>query len=293
MLGRAVQGLVAAFNAASLRMGLSGATLGGRPGSAGGKMSQGGRASYDEYRRQGMTASEALRKSRLDEKAATGWRGYTAAEEAAGAKAIPKAGALYKIGTLAEKFAGAIAGVTTALVGSGMAIAGEALLRENEDSALGKFLVTWGNVITVVGSLTGIVLQLGPALLAASKSFFAMATTVLQTVIPALVAMARAAWASMAGSLGSIGKLGKYLAPVVAWFARLGPILGTIGGVLLNWGSKLLPLLGGAFEILSGPVGWLIGAATLLYTFWDDIVDVSKYVWEGFKKLGGWLADVS
>ena len=139
--------------------------------------------------------------------------------------------------------------------------------------------ISRGNVITVVGSLTGIVLQLGPALLAASKSFFAMATTVLQTVIPALVAMARAAWASMAGGLGSIGKLGKYLAPVVAWFARLGPILGTIGGVLLNWGSKLLPLLGGAFEILSGPVGWLIGAATLLYTFWDDIVDVSKYVW--------------
>jgi hypothetical protein len=122
----------------------------------------------------------------------------------------------------------------------------------------------------------------------AGKSLVAMGVTIWQTVVPALIAMAESAWASI---VGGFGKLGKFLGPVSGWFSKLVPVLGRVGGFLASWGSKLLPMLGGAFEILTGPIGWLIGGATLLYAFWDDIVDVSKALWKGFTGLVDWLTD--
>lgn len=357
MLGKAVKGLVDVMTAAITKLGLiSTATGAGRtaPAAAGvGKQTTGfaGLATRERDLATSRTVAETERKARVaelykqyrnDGTGRTAEQAKRAAETAA--TYSPKADVAEKMSKAApmvEKFAGAIAGVTTALVGTGMVIAGEALLREDANSKLGQFLVKWGNVISVVGTLTGIMLQLAPAILGASKAisaymalhggalpaltafigglwtsaktlagsfvkglitasstlfaagkslvttFATMAVTVYQTVIPALIAMARSAWTS---AVGSFGNLGKVLGPVAGWFARLGPWLASVGGILLNWGTKLLPLLGGAFKILSGPVGWLTLAATLLYTFWDDIVDVSKYVWEGLKNLGGWLA---
>ena len=360
MLGKALKGLVDVITSTITKLGLiSTATGAGRaaPAAAGvGKQTTGfaGLASREKElasaRAQGRpTGFDTSLKERSDELykkyRAEGSTPMEAKRRAdAHAAMLPQANAaekLAKAAPMVEKFAGAIAGVTTALVGTGMVIAGEALLREDANSKLGQFLVTWGNVIGVVGTLTGIVLQLAPAILGASKAisaymalhggalpaltafigglwtsaktlagsfvsglitasstlfaagkslvttFATMAVTVYQTVIPALIAMARSAWTSAAGSFGNLGKV---LGPVAGWFARLGPWLASVGGILLNWGTKLLPLLGGAFEILSGPVGWLILAATLLYTFWDDLVDISKSLWQGLKNLSGWIA---
>jgi hypothetical protein len=98
--------------------------------------------------------------------------------------------------------------------------------------------------------------------------------------------MARSAWSSVIGGFSS---LGKFLGPATGWFSRMVPVLGRVGGFFATWGTKLLPMLGGAFEILSGPIGWLIGGATLLYEFWDDIADVSKELWKGFTGLVDWF----
>ena len=166
------------------------------------------------------------------------------------------------------------------------AVAGEAA------DAIGSFSKeTWKNI----GGLSGIgnsIKNFGTKIagyaMQAGKSLVAMGVTIWQTVVPALIAMAESAWASI---VGGFGKLGKFLGPVSGWFGKLVPVLGRVGGFLASWGSKLLPMLGGAFEILTGPIGWLIGGATLLYAFWDDIVDVSKALWKGFTGLVDWLTD--
>jgi hypothetical protein len=142
-----------------------------------------------------------------------------------------------------------------------------------------------GGILQSIKTFGLTVLQAGAS---AAKSLWAMAVTAIQTVVPALVAMARSAWASM---LGGFRGLGKVLGPVAGWFSKLGPMLGTVARIFGTWGTKLLPWIGRAFSLLSGPIGWLIAGATLLYTFWDEIVDVSKALWNGFTGLVGWLAD--
>ena len=143
-----------------------------------------------------------------------------------------------------------------------------------------------GGVTGMLKSVKDFGMTLWQAGAKAVASLWTMAVTAYQTVVPALVAMARSAWASMAGGLGNLGKV---LGPVAGAFGKIAPWLARVGGIFLTWGTKLLPILGGAFQILTGPIGWLIAGATLLYTFWDEIVDVSKSVWQGFTNLVSWL----
>lgn len=143
-----------------------------------------------------------------------------------------------------------------------------------------------GGITGILKSVKDFGMTLWQAGAQAAKSLWTMAVTAIQTVVPALVAMARSAWTSM---LGGFGNLGKVLGPVAGAFGKIAPWLARVGGIFLTWGTKLLPILGGAFQILTGPIGWLIAGATLLYTFWDEIVDVSKSVWQGFTNLVSWL----
>ena len=288
MLGKAVTALITVINGAMAKIGLAGASLGRRATAT--TMSSGTRSSYEEYRRQGMTASDAMRKARLDEKASRGFSGYLESEKQAGAKPIPKGDTFYKVGTMAEKFAGAIAGVTTALIGSGMAIAGEALLREDANSKLGQFLVTWGNVITVVGSLTGVILQLAPAISAGITSLLAYVAAN-GGVLLALRAFTASLWLSTKG-------LGSGLLSIIT---RFGAGLATMGRFLL----PLLPALGAlALPLLK--VVAIVGAVALalygLYKavefLWEGIKWVGEKlwngltaVWDGIKQVGTWIAD--
>jgi hypothetical protein len=143
-----------------------------------------------------------------------------------------------------------------------------------------------GGVTGMLKSVKDFGITLWQAGTKALASLWTMAVTVYQTVVPALVAMARSAWSSMVGGFGNLGKV---LGPVAGAFGKIAPWLARVGGIFLTWGTKLLPILGGAFQILTGPIGWLIAGATLLYTFWDEIVDVSKSVWQGFTNLVSWL----
>lgn len=63
-------------------------------------------------------------------------------------------------------------------------------------------------------------------------------------------------------------------------------ILSKIGPFLLNLGTKILPLLGGAFAFLTGPIGLVITALTiaipLIIKNWDSILEFFKNL---FKKI--------
>ena len=126
-----------------------------------------------------------------------------------------------------------------------------------------------------------------------------MAWTILSTVIPALVAMATSAWGSV---VGSFGKLGKFIGPVVGWFGKLGPWIARLVPMLSGMAAGLGTILGGIATAIGGllagitaPVWGIIAAvvavgAGVIY-FWDEIVEVSSKLWDGFKNLVGWFAD--
>jgi hypothetical protein len=156
------------------------------------------------------------------------------------------------------------------------------------------------------GGFTGMLLSLGKfsmALLSSAgamiKNLAVMAWTILSTVIPALVAMATSAWGSVVGGLG---KLGKFIGPVVGWFGKLGPWIARLVPMLSGMVAGLGTILGGVATAIGGllagitaPVWATIAAvvavgAGVIY-FWDEIVEVSSKLWDGFKNLVGWFAD--
>jgi len=131
------------------------------------------------------------------------------------------------------------------------------------------------------------------------KNLAVMAWTILSTVIPALVAMATSAWGSV---VGSFGKLGKFIGPVAGWFGKLGPwiarLVPMLGGMMAGLGTILggiAATIGGVLATITAPVWGIIAAvvavgAGIIY-FWDEIVEISGKLWDGFKDLVGWFAD--
>ena len=135
-----------------------------------------------------------------------------------------------------------------------------------------------GGILQSVKNFGSAVLEAGSR---AAKSLWTMAVTIFQSVVPALVAMARSAWTSMIGGFGKLGP----------WIARLVPMLGAFGTVLAGVGTAVA----GFFATITAPVWGIIAAvvavgAGVIY-FWDEIVDVSKAVWNGFTNLVSWLGD--
>jgi hypothetical protein len=107
-----------------------------------------------------------------------------------------------------------------------------------------------------------------------------MAVTAVQTVVPALIAMARSALSSVIGGFGKIGP----------WLVRMVPMLAAFGSVLAGIGTAI----GGVLAAITAPVWGIIAGvvavgAGVIY-FWDEIVDVSKSVWQGFTNLVSWLS---
>lgn len=197
---------------------------------------------------------------------------------------------LTKAGTVVEKFAGAIAGVTTALAGSGMVIAGEALLREDANSKLGQFLVTWGNVITVGGTLAGIVLQLAPAVAASVSAMTAYVATNGGAIL-ALKAFTAKLWLSTKG-LGSglmmiLTKFGTGLATAGRFLLPLLPALGALAIPLLKV-AAIVGAVGLALYGLYKAVGFLWdGVKWVADKLWNGLTAV----WDGVKQVGTWLVD--
>ena len=156
------------------------------------------------------------------------------------------------------------------------------------------------------GGFTGMLLSMGKfsmALLSSAgamiKNLAVMAWTILSTVIPALIAMATSAWGSV---VGSFGKLGKFIGPVAGWFGKLGPwiakLVPMLGGMVAGLGSILggiATAIGGLLAGITAPVWGIIAAvvavgAGIIY-FWDEIVEISGKLWDGFKDLVGWFAN--
>ena len=177
-------------------------------------------------------------------------------------------------------------------------------------ASMGKFVgsLVAGTIAAYrsAGGFTGMLLSMGKfsmALLSSAgamiKNLAVMAWTILSTVIPALVAMATSAWGSVVGGLG---KLGKFIGPVVGWFGKLGPwiakLVPMLGGMVAGLGSILggvATAIGGLLAGITAPVWGIIAAvvavgAGVIY-FWDEIVEVSSKLWDGFKNLVGWFAD--
>lgn len=206
-----------------------------------------------------------------------------------------------KVGNTVEKFAGAIAGVTVALTGTAMTIAGEALLREDANSKMGEFLVKWGGVVSTFGTVAGLLLQFAPAISGAISTVTAY-MALHGGAIPALTAFIANLWASSkalgTGFLSILGKLGTGLA--------------TAGRLLIPMFSALVPILAGAataiggFLVAAAPViaviAGIAAAGYLLYKSFDFLVagvkwlangiwEGMKAVWEGIKTVGGWVLD--
>ena len=177
-------------------------------------------------------------------------------------------------------------------------------------TSMGKFVgsLVAGTIAAYrsAGGFTGMLLSMGKfsmALLSSAgamiKNLAVMAWTILSTVIPALVAMATSAWGSV---VGSFGKLGKFIGPVVGWFGKLGPWIARLVPMLSGMAAGLGTILGGIATAIGGllagitaPVWGIIAAvvavgAGVIY-FWDEIVEVSSKLWDGFKNLVGWFAD--
>jgi len=206
-----------------------------------------------------------------------------------------------KVGNTVEKFAGAIAGVTVALTGTAMTIAGEALLREDANSKMGEFLVKWGGVVSTFGTVAGLLLQFAPAISGAISTVTAY-MALHGGAIPALTAFIANLWASSralgTGFLSILGKLGTGLA--------------TAGRLLIPAFSALVPILAGAataiggFLVAAAPViaviAGIAAAGYLLYKSFDFLMSGVKWlangiwegmkaVWEGIKTVGGWVLD--
>lgn len=206
-----------------------------------------------------------------------------------------------KVGNTVEKFAGAIAGVTVALTGTAMTIAGEALLREDANSAMGEFLVKWGGVVSTFGTVAGLLLQFAPAISGAISTVTAY-MALHGGAIPALTAFIANLWASSkALGTGFLSILGKF-----------GTGLATAGRLLIPMFSALIPVLAGAatavggFLVAAAPViaviAGIAAAGYLLYKSFDFLVAGVKWlaegiwnglkaVWEGITTVGGWIAD--
>jgi hypothetical protein len=137
-----------------------------------------------------------------------------------------------------------------------------------------------GGVTGMLKSVKDFGITLWQAGAKAVASLWTMAVTAVQTVVPALIAMARSAFSSVIGGFGKIGP----------WLARLVPMLATFGSVLAGIGTAI----GGTLAAITAPVWGIIAGvvavgAGVIY-FWDEIVDVSKSVWQGFTNLVSWLS---
>ena len=70
------------------------------------------------------------------------------------------------------------------------------------------------------------------------------------------------------------GAVLEFLRPVFAWIgAKIAAIVG--------WARKALGVVGPAFAVLLGPIGLLIGAAVLLWKFWEPIKGFFAGLWNG------------
>ena len=213
------------------------------------------------------------------------------------------AGGLVGMATSMGKFVGSLVAGTIAAYRSAGGFTGMLL-------SMGKFVgsLVAGTMAAYrsAGGFTGMLLSMGKfsmALLSSAgamiKNLAVMAWTILSTVIPALVAMATSAWGSV---VGSFGKLGKFIGPVVGWFGKLGPWIARLVPMLSGMAAGLGTILGGIATAIGGllagitaPVWGIIAAvvavgAGVIY-FWDEIVEVSSKLWDGFKNLVGWFAD--
>jgi hypothetical protein len=206
-----------------------------------------------------------------------------------------------KVGNTVEKFAGAIAGVTVALTGTAMTIAGEALLREDANSAMGEFLVKWGGVVSTFGTVAGLLLQFAPVISGAISTVTAY-MTLHGGAIPALTAFIANLWASSkALGTGFLSILGKFGTGLATAGRLLLPMLAGLGTALAGAATAV-----GGFLVAAAPViaviAGIAAAGYLLYKSFDFLVAGVKWlaegiwnglkaVWEGITTVGGWIAD--
>lgn len=249
--------------------------------------------------------AEALRQARKEHLASmgTGMEGQRRREEyirsqAEGQKAYeamknpaapsPTETRLSKASALVEKFAGAITGATAALAGSALAMWGESRLREDENDLLGKTLVYGGKFLEFMGVFGGLLVQFAPAIASAVTGMWAQVVAN-GGVSASLIMLANSAKLA-ALDLFKLGKSG-FGSLLGSLSKGLGSGLKLLSGILPSL-TTVLGVVRTGFQILSGPIGWLIGGATLLYTFWDDIVDVSKSLWNAISDMGSWFVDL-
>lgn len=87
----------------------------------------------------------------------------------------------------------------------------------------------------------------------------------------------------VAGLVGLIGSIGAVAAAIVAWqkvAAMFTLVSGAIGGVE------------GALALLTGPVGWVIAAAALIYAAWKtNFLGIRDFVGSVVKEIVGWWQD--
>lgn len=134
-----------------------------------------------------------------------------------------------------------------------------------------------GGILQSVKNFGSAVLEAGSR---AAKSLWTMAVTIFQSVVPALVAMARSAWTSMIGGFGKLGP----------WIARLVPMLGAFGTVLAGVGTAVAGFFAGITAPVWGIIAAIVAVGAGIIYYWDEIVEVSKAVWNGFTGLVSWLA---
>ena len=118
------------------------------------------------------------------------------------------------------------------------------------------------------------------------KAFFAR-------LFAPLVEFARPILAWIGGKVSAVaGWIFARLRPVGAFFGRvfgavlefLRPVFAWIGAkiaAVVGWVRKALGVVGPAFAVLLGPIGLLIGAAVLLWKFWEPIKGFFAGLWNG------------
>ncbi len=108
-----------------------------------------------------------------------------------------------------------------------------------------------------------------------------------------LVAFARPVLAWIGGKVSAVaGWIFARMRPIAAFYGRvfgavlefLRPVFAWIGAriaAIVGWVRKALGVVGPAFAVLLGPVGLLIGAAVLLWKFWEPIKGFFAGLWNG------------
>lgn len=105
-------------------------------------------------------------------------------------------------------------------------------------------------------------------------AFLVASPAKLLALVPVIMAKAGAVIMGAAG----------LLAGAIGWITTA---LTTAAGVVVGGVARLVAAVALPFAPLIAVIASIVGVGALLYTYWDDIVSVSKSVWAGLSDLGG------